>query len=78
MCVGNVLSASSKDAPYVARHVALRVGLPIATPALTVNRLCGSGFQSIVNGVQEILVSNTASWITMQWNPCRSGTAAWC
>jgi len=64
VCVGNVLSASSKDAPYVARHVALRVGLPIATPALTVNRLCGSGFQSIVNGVQEILVGDSSVVLT--------------
>lgn len=55
--VGNVLQSSS-DAIYVARHVGLRVGIPIATPALTVNRLCGSGFQSIVNGCQEICVKD--------------------
>jgi len=59
VCVGNVLNASSPDCPYLARHVALRLGLPIATPALIVNRLCGSGFQSIVNGVQEILVGDS-------------------
>src|SRR5471032_2752425 len=40
---------TSGDAIYGARHVALRAGLPIETPALTVNRLCGSGMQSIVN-----------------------------
>ena len=34
VCIGNVLSASSADAPYLARHVALRCGLPIPTPAL--------------------------------------------
>ena len=43
--VGNVLSAASSDCPYVARHTALRSGLRMETPANTVNRLCGSGFQ---------------------------------
>ncbi|KAL7975987.1 hypothetical protein Chor_011755 [Crotalus horridus] len=51
--VGNVMQ-SSADAAYLARHVGLRVGVPVPVPALTVNRLCGSGFQSIVNGCQEI------------------------
>ena len=37
VCIGNVLSASSADAPYLARHVALRCGLPIPTPALIGN-----------------------------------------
>src|SRR5246127_3793805 len=45
---------TSGDALYGARHVGLRAGLPIETPALTVNRLCGSGMQSIVNGAQMI------------------------
>jgi acetyl-CoA acetyltransferase family protein len=45
---------TSGDAIYGARHVALRAGLPIETPALTVNRLCGSGMQSIVNAAQII------------------------
>lgn len=45
---------TSGDAIYGARHVALRAGLPIETPALTVNRLCGSGMQSIVNAAQLI------------------------
>ncbi|XP_032115322.1 3-ketoacyl-CoA thiolase, mitochondrial [Sapajus apella] len=53
--IGNVLQSSS-DAPYLARHVGLRVGIPKEIPALTINRLCGSGFQSIVNGCQEICV----------------------
>ncbi len=71
--IGNVLSCSSVDAPYISRHVSLRCGVPIPTPALTglitlplyynfenendlfflhftVNRLCGSGFQSVING----------------------------
>ncbi|XP_049756147.1 3-ketoacyl-CoA thiolase, mitochondrial [Elephas maximus indicus] len=55
--VGNVLQSSS-DASYLARHVGLRVGVRTETPALTVNRLCGSGFQSILNGCQEICVKD--------------------
>ncbi|KAM9096991.1 3-ketoacyl-CoA thiolase, mitochondrial [Sarcophilus harrisii] len=55
--VGNV-SQSSSDAIYLARHVGLRVGVPQATPALTLNRLCGSGFQSIISGCQEICVKD--------------------
>ncbi|EDL82881.1 acetyl-Coenzyme A acyltransferase 2 (mitochondrial 3-oxoacyl-Coenzyme A thiolase), isoform CRA_g [Rattus norvegicus] len=51
--VGNVMQSSS-DAAYLARHVGLRVGVPTETGALTLNRLCGSGFQSIVSGCQEI------------------------
>src|SRR6476619_4440516 len=43
---------TSGDALYGARHVALKAGLPIETPALTVNRLCGSGMQSLVNAAQ--------------------------
>ncbi len=47
--VGNALQTTA-DAMYCARHVALRAGLPIETPAVTVNRLCGSGFEAIVQG----------------------------
>jgi acetyl-CoA acyltransferase 2 len=50
---GNV-QQSSVDAHYGARHVGLRAGLPIEVPALTVNRLCGSGVQAVVNGAQYI------------------------
>ena len=50
---GNVLQTSS-DAVYGARHVGLRAGLPIEVPALTVNRLCGSGIQAAVSGGQLI------------------------
>ncbi len=52
---GNALQTSS-DAIYLARHVALRSGLPQESPALTVNRLCGSGFEAIVQGAKEILL----------------------
>src|SRR5208283_2679840 len=45
---------TSGDALYGARHVALRAGLPIESPALTVNRLCGSGMQAIVSAAQMI------------------------
>ncbi len=50
---GNALQTSG-DAIYGARHVGLKAGLPIETPALTVNRLCGSGIQAIVSGAQMI------------------------
>lgn len=55
--VGNVIQ-SSTDAAYLARHVGLRIGIPVPTPALTLNRLCGSGFQSIVSAAQEILAGD--------------------
>src|SRR2546428_7821142 len=45
---------TSGDALYGARHVALRAGLPIEAPALTVNRLCGSGMQAIVNAAKMV------------------------
>jgi acetyl-CoA C-acetyltransferase/acetyl-CoA acyltransferase 2 len=50
---GNVLQTTPEDM-YCARHIGLRAGLPVETPALTVNRLCGSGFQSIITAAQEI------------------------
>jgi acetyl-CoA acetyltransferase family protein len=52
---GNALQTSA-DAIYLARHIGLRAGLPQETPALTLNRLCGSGFQSIITGAQEIML----------------------
>ncbi len=54
--VGNVIQVSSTDGAYLSRHVALRAGCPIEAPALTVNRLCGSGFQAIVSGAEQILL----------------------
>ncbi|MEJ7577359.1 MAG: acetyl-CoA C-acetyltransferase [Pyrinomonadaceae bacterium] len=51
--IGNALQTSG-DAIYGARHVALKAGVPAERPALTVNRLCGSGIQSIVSGAQMI------------------------
>jgi len=55
---GNALQTSA-DAIYFARHVALKAGLPIETPAPTVNRLCGSGFEAITQGAQQILLGDS-------------------
>ena len=52
---GNALQTSA-DAIYCARHVSLKAGLPIEVPAVTVNRLCGSGFEAITQGAQLILL----------------------
>ena len=61
-CVmGNALQTSG-DAIYGARHVALKAGCPIETPALTVNRLCGSGIQSVVTAA-EMLMLDSASFV---------------
>lgn len=54
--VGNVIGCAHTDTIYIARHVGLHCGIPIETPALSVNRLCGSGFQSVVNGAHDILL----------------------
>jgi acetyl-CoA C-acetyltransferase len=48
---GNVIQTSA-DAIYMARHVGLKSGVPVDVPALTVNRLCGSGLQAMVSGAQ--------------------------
>ena len=52
---GNALQTSA-DAIYLARHIGLDAGVPIEVPALTLNRLCGSGFQAIVSGAEQILL----------------------
>src|SRR5580698_5201554 len=52
---GNVLQTSA-DAIYGARHVGLKAGLKMETPAVTVNRLCGSGIEAIVQGAQRLLL----------------------
>jgi acetyl-CoA acyltransferase 2 len=63
---GNALQTSS-DAIYHARHVGLQAGVPIEVPALTLNRLCGSGFQAIISGAMEIMLG--------QANVCLCGGA---
>jgi acetyl-CoA acetyltransferase family protein len=47
---------TSADAIYLARHIGLQAELPVETPAVTVNRLCGSGFEAITQGAQLILL----------------------
>jgi acetyl-CoA acetyltransferase family protein len=61
--VGNVLQTSA-DAIYGARHVALKAGVPIEVPALTVNRLCGSGIQAAVSGGQLIQLGEAGMVLT--------------
>jgi acetyl-CoA acetyltransferase family protein len=61
--VGNVLQTSA-DAIYGARHVALKAGVPIEVPALTVNRLCGSGIQAAVSGAQMVQLGEAGMVLT--------------
>ncbi|HED64585.1 MAG TPA: acetyl-CoA C-acetyltransferase [Planctomycetes bacterium] len=58
--IGNALQTSN-DAIYGARHVGLKAGVPESTPALTVNRLCGSGIESIVQGAHMIRLGETGT-----------------
>src|SRR4029079_4719402 len=58
--VGNALQ-TSPDAIYGARHVALKAGVPKEVPALTVNRLCGSGVQSVISASQAILTGDATT-----------------
>src|SRR6476661_6687290 len=60
---GNVLQTSA-DAIYGARHVALKAGVPVDVPALTVNRLCGSGIQAAVSGAQMVQLGEAALVLT--------------
>jgi acetyl-CoA acyltransferase 2 len=60
---GNVLQTSS-DAIYCGRHIALKSGVPIDVPALTVNRLCGSGIQAAVSGAQMIQLGEAGIVLT--------------
>ncbi|MDP4551871.1 acetyl-CoA C-acetyltransferase [Alkalihalobacillus macyae] len=53
--IGNVIHSTS-NASYLARHIALGAGVPIESPALTVNRLCGSGMQSVISAAQSIMM----------------------
>src|SRR5689334_21755030 len=60
---GNVLQTSA-DAHYGARYVALKAGVPIDLPALTVNRLCGSGIQAAISGAQHIQLGEASMVLT--------------
>jgi acetyl-CoA C-acetyltransferase len=64
--LGNVIHGETRDM-YVSRVAAVGAGLPHSTPALTVNRLCGSGFQAIVSAAQQILLGD---------NDCTVGAGA--
>jgi acetyl-CoA C-acetyltransferase len=55
--LGNVIQTDTRD-PYLARVAAIEGGLPKETPAVTVNRLCGSGFQAVVSAAQQILLGD--------------------
>lgn len=55
---GNCIQ-SSPDAAYLARHVGLKSGVPIPSPALTINRLCGSGFETVIQGANDITLGNS-------------------
>jgi acetyl-CoA acyltransferase 2 len=57
--LGNVLYTAA-DSIYFSRHVALKSGCRTESPALTVNRLCGSGFQAVVSGAQDILLGGAS------------------
>jgi acetyl-CoA acetyltransferase family protein len=59
--MGNAMQTSG-DAIYGARHVGLKAGIPRAVPALTVNRLCGSGIQSVVSAAQQ-LETGESTWV---------------
>src|ERR1700757_3391545 len=56
---GNVLHTEKRDM-YLSRVAAVNGGLPVGTPALTVNRLCGSGLQAIVSAAQSIMLGDCA------------------
>ena len=56
--MGSVIHGEAKDM-YLSRVAAIEAGLPVATPCLTVNRLCGSGLQAIVSAAQHILLGDT-------------------
>jgi acetyl-CoA C-acetyltransferase len=82
--LGNVVQAGNKMNP--ARQAAIRGGLPVQVPAMTVNRVCGSGAQAIVSAAQEILLGRSmrrwpAAWRT--WTaartcfPAAAGANAW-
>jgi len=87
---GNVIQTSA-DAIYLARHVGLRAGLPVEVPAATLNRLCGSGFQAVIDGAEAILLGDSKLCLTggtesmsqaphvvrgVRWGKLRLGPAA--
>ncbi len=63
---GNVLQTSG-DAVYFARHIGLKAGAPQEAPALTINRLCGSGLQAILLAAQEIQLGQADFVLAARW-----------
>ncbi len=59
VAVGNV-QQTGDDTIYLSRHTALQAGVPIETPCLTVNRLCGSGFQAVATVASDILLGHAS------------------
>ncbi|XP_076753269.1 yippee interacting protein 2 [Xylocopa sonorina] len=62
--LGHVLPFSSGDGAFASRHISLKCGIPLEKPSFAVNRLCGSGFQSIVSGAQSILTGESKIVLT--------------
>jgi acetyl-CoA C-acetyltransferase len=80
LVMGNVVQAGEKMNP--ARQAGVNAGLPVTTPALTVNRVCGSGAQAIVSAAQEILLGNidvaaAGGMESMDQAPYLIGRARW-
>ncbi len=75
--LGNV-QQTSKDAIYGARHVGLKCGIPIDRPALTLNRLCGSGFQAVISAAEQILLGEAKAVVaTGSENMSQAPHAVW-
>ncbi len=78
---GNVIHTDARD-HYLARVAAIKGGLPHATPAVTVNRLCGSGLQAIVTAAQTIMLGDADTAVaggaeSMSRSPYISGVLRW-
>ena len=79
--MGNVIHTEPKDM-YLSRVAAVNAGIPIETPALTLNRLCGSGLQAIVNASQHIMLGDCITAIgggaeSMSRSPMTVPVARW-
>ncbi|ESO12764.1 hypothetical protein HELRODRAFT_186335 [Helobdella robusta] len=61
--IGNAGQTAS-DSAYISRHIGIKAGIPITSPGLTVNRLCGSGFQSIITASQGLSLGENEVVIT--------------
>src|SRR5437764_10709444 len=63
--MGNVIQAGTKMNP--ARQAAVHAGLPVSVPAMTVNRVCGSGAQAIISATHEILLGAAETAVAVVW-----------